>query len=134
MISISSEKMFLEIRQIAEEILQELELPYRIIETCTGDMGSGKYRMQDIEVWMPGRGKYGETHSCSNLTDWQARRANIRYRDHKGEIHYVHCLNNTTIALPRILIAIIENYQQEDGSVRMPQALQQWVGKEWIRN
>lgn len=127
-----SMKYFEEMRGIAEEILQELELPYRIIQTCTGDMGAGKYRMDDIETWMPSRNAYGETHSCSNLGDWQTRRLNIKYEDENGEKKFAHGLNNTVIASPRILIAILENYQQKDGSVRVPEVLQKYVGKKVI--
>ncbi|MFH0854420.1 MAG: serine--tRNA ligase [bacterium] len=128
-----SMKYFEEIRGIAEEILQDLKLPYRVIQTCTGDMGAGKYRMDDIETWMPSRNNYGETHSCSNLGDWQSRRLNIKYEDDNGEKKFVHTLNNTVIASPRILIPIIENYQQADGSIRVPDVLQKYVGKNEIK-
>lgn len=121
------------LRMIAEEILQDLKLPYRVLNICTGDMGAGKYKMYDVETWMPGRGKYGETHSDSNLTDWQARRLNIRYRDANGELKHVFTLNNTAVASPRILIAIMENYQQADGSVKVPEVLQKYVGKEVLQ-
>ncbi|TSC53851.1 MAG: seryl-tRNA synthetase [Parcubacteria group bacterium LiPW_39] len=117
-----------EMRQITEKILQDLKLPYRIVQNSSGDMGAGKYKMYDIETWMPGRGKYGETHSDSNMTDWQARRLNIRYKDSAGAIKFVHALNNTVIASPRILIAILENYQQKDGSVEIPKVLRDWCG------
>ena len=116
-------------RQISEGILQDLKLPYRVVQNSSGDMGAGKYKMYDIETWMPSRGKYGETHSDSNLTDWQARRLNIRYKDLAGAIKFVHTLNNTVIASPRILIAILENYQQTDGSVEIPKALRPYMGK-----
>lgn len=122
-----SEKLFKEMQDISESILQELGIPYHVIATSTGDMGAGKYRMNDIEAWMPGREKYGETHSNSNLTDWQARRLNIKIK--KGnEISYAYTLNNTVIASPRILIAILENFQQEDGSVKIPEVLQKYTG------
>ncbi len=121
------------LRQIAEEMLQDLKLPYRVLNICTGDMGAGKYKMYDVETWMPSRGEFGETHSDSNLTDWQARRLNIRYRDHEGKIKHVFTLNNTVIASPRILIAILENYQQQDGSVVVPEILRQYVGKDIIK-
>lgn len=120
------------LREIAEELLQDLKLAYRVLNICTGDMGAGKYKMYDIETWMPARGKYGETHSDSNLTDWQARRLNIRYRDAEGKLKYAYTLNNTAVASPRILIAILENYQQADGSVRVPEVLQKYVGKDVI--
>lgn len=114
-------------RKIAEEILQELKLPYRILNICTGDMGAGKYKMYDIETWMPSRGTYGETHSDSSLTDWQARRLNIKYKDKTGKIRYAFTLNNTVIASPRILIAILENFQQADGSIKIPEVLQKYL-------
>lgn len=115
-----------ELRGISEEILQDLGLPYRVLSICTGDMGQGKYKMYDLETWMPSRNNYGETHSDSLLTDWQARRANIRYK--KGEsLEYVHTLNNTAIASPRILIALLENYQNEDGSITIPEVLRPYM-------
>lgn len=120
------------LREISEEILQDLELPYRVLSICTGDMGAGKYKMYDIETWMPSRDGYGETHSDSNLTDWQARRLNIRYRDAEGKIRHAFTLNNTAVASPRILIALLENYQQKDGSVRVPEILQKYVGTDTI--
>ena len=90
-------------------------------------MGAGKYKMYDLETWMPSRNAYGETHSDSNLTDWQARRLNIKYKDKEGKSHYAYTLNNTVIASPRILIAILENYQQGDGSVKIPEVLQKYM-------
>ncbi len=123
-----------EMRGIAEELLQELKLAYRVIQICTGDMGAGKHKMYDIETWMPSRNDYCETHSDSNLTDWQARRFNIKYKTADGKKEYVHMLNNTVIASPRILIALLECYQQEDGSVIVPQVLRQYLGgKDVIR-
>lgn len=110
------------------EILAALELPYRIVECCTGDMGMGKFRMHDIEVWCPSEQKYRETHSCSSLHEWQARRTNIRYRDSSGEVRFVHTLNNTGIATPRIFVPLLENHQREDGSVYIPKALQPFMG------
>lgn len=121
------------LREISEEILQELKLPYRVLNICTGDMGAGKYKMYDIETWMPARGSYGETHSDSNLTDWQARRLNIRYKDSEGKIKYAFTLNNTAVASPRILIPILENYQQADGSIKVPDILQKYVGTDVIK-
>ncbi len=120
------------LREISEEILQELKLPYRVLNICTGDMGAGKYKMYDLETWMPGRGSYGETHSDSNFTDWQSRRLNIRYKDAAGKIQYAYTLNNTAVASPRILIALLENYQQADGSVKVPEVLQKYVGVDVI--
>lgn len=121
------------LREIAEEMLQDLKLSYRVLNICTGDMGAGKYKMYDVETWMAARGKYGETHSDSNLTDWQARRMNIRYRDAEGKIKFAYTLNNTAVASPRILIAILENYQQPDGSVKVPEVLQKYVGTDVIK-
>ena len=123
-----SDQWLEDMRKIAQEILEELELPYRVLSICTGDMGVGKRKMYDIETWMPSRGDYGETHSDSNLTDWQARRLNIKYKTKDGEKRFVHTLNNTVIASPRILIAILENYQQEDGSVLVPEVLRPYLG------
>ena len=115
-------------RQISQEILKDLDLPHRVLSICTGDMGAGKYKMYDIETWMPSRNAYGETHSDSNLTDWQARRLNTRYRDKEGNIVFPHMLNNTVVASPRILIAILENYQEKDGGVAIPNVLRQYLG------
>lgn len=123
-----SEKIFQEINDSARELLKELELPHRVIQIAAGDMGAGKYKMYDIETWFAARKAYGETHSNSNLTDWQARRFYIRYRD-KDETRFAYTLNNTMIASPRILIAILENNQQADGSVKIPKILQEFVGR-----
>ena len=112
----------------AEQVTQKLELPYRVMEVCTGDMGLGKYKMYDIECWMPSRNAYGETHSCSNLHDFQARRLNLRYRDAEGKPKFAHTLNNTVLASPRILIPLVENNQQADGSIRIPEALRPYLG------
>jgi len=112
----------------AEELLQDLEIPYQIVECCTGDMGTGKYRMNDIESWTPSLNTYRETHSCSTLFDWQARRTNIRYRDNDGNIKFVHTLNNTGCATPRILAPLLENHQQADGSIKLPKALRPYLG------
>ena len=112
----------------AEGILQALELPYRIIQNCTGDMGAGKVLMYDIETWVPSEEKYRETHSCSYLGDWQARRTGLRYRDEDGKLQYAHTLNNTGIAVPRALVPFLENHQQADGTVRVPAALQPYLG------
>jgi len=120
-------------REIAQEMLKDLKLPHRVLNICTGDMGAGKYKMYDIETWMPSRGDFGETHSDSNLTDWQARRLNIKYKGKDGKAHLVYTLNNTVIASPRILIAILENYQQKDGSVVVPEVLRPYVGKDIIK-
>jgi seryl-tRNA synthetase len=118
--------------QLAEELLQGLEIPYQVIETSTGDMGLGKYRMNDIESWVPSLGKYRETHSCSTLHDWQARRANIRYRGSDGKVRFAYTLNNTALASPRILVPLLENHQAEDGRVKLPAALQALMDGEFL--
>jgi len=123
-----SHRLFEEVGQNQKELFEELKLPYRILQICTGDMGAGKYEMRDMECWMPSRNSYGEAGSNSNLTDWQARRGNLRYRTHDGEIKYCHTLNNTMVAPPRIFIAILENYQNKDGSIDVPEVLQPLVG------
>lgn len=122
-----SEAMLQEITGHAEELLQLLELPYRVVAVCTGDMGQKTYKQYDIETWMPSRHAYGETHSSSNLHDFQARRSNIRCRDAEGKLVYCHTLNNTAVASPRILIPLLENHQLEDGSIRIPTALQPYL-------
>ena len=118
--------------ELAEQLLQALEIPYQVVETSTGDMGLGKYRMNDIESWVPSLQKYRETHSCSTLHDWQARRANIRYRGADGKVRFAHTLNNTALASPRILVPLLENHQTEDGGVRLPKALQALMGSEFL--
>ena len=112
----------------SEELVQALELPYRVINVCTGDMGDGKVGMYDLECWVPSERRYRETHSCSYFHDWQARRVNLRYRDEEGKVRFVHTLNNTAIASPRILIPLFETHQQADGSIRIPEALQPYMG------
>jgi seryl-tRNA synthetase len=118
--------------RLAEEMLEALEIPYQVIETSTGDMGLGKFRMNDIESWVPSLGKYRETHSCSTLHDWQARRANIRYRGSDGKVRFAHTLNNTALASPRILVPLLENHQTADGRVKLPQAMQELMGSEFL--
>ncbi|CAG7645647.1 Serine--tRNA ligase [Paenibacillus solanacearum] len=122
-----SERLLHEITGHAEELLQQLELPYRVMSVCIGDMSQKTYKQFDIETWMPSRQAYGETHSSSALLDFQARRSNIRYRDAGGKLAYCYTLNNTAVASPRILIPLLENHQQEDGSIRIPQALQPYM-------
>jgi seryl-tRNA synthetase len=112
----------------AERILQDLGLAYEVVECSTGDMGLGKFRMNDINTWLPSLARYRETHSCSTLHDWQARRANIRYRDAAGTVRYAHTLNNTGVATPRLLAAILENHQTGDGRVRVPEVLAPYLG------
>ncbi|MEK4981686.1 serine--tRNA ligase [Bacillus sp. FSL K6-6540] len=123
----ASEQLLQEITANAEELLQKLELPYRVVAVCTGDMSQKTYKQYDIETWMPSRGAYGETHSSSNLLDFQARRSNIRYRDAEGKLRYCHTLNNTAVASPRILIPLLENHQQPDGSILIPKALRPYM-------
>src|SRR5206468_4552949 len=117
---------------LADSLLHALEIPYQVIETSTGDMGLGKYRMNDIESWVPSLGRYRETHSCSTLHDWQARRANLRWRDGDRKVRFVHTLNNTALASPRILVPLLENHQEADGRVRLPKALQDLMGGEYL--
>jgi seryl-tRNA synthetase len=114
--------------ETSEEILQDFELHYRVVEVCTGDMGAGKFRMFDIETWVPSEKLYRETHSCSSLHDWQARRTNLRYRDKDGVVKFVHTLNNTAIATPRILVPFLEQHQTEDGKIRIPPKVRNWLG------
>ncbi len=116
----------------AEEMLKELELPYRVMMMCTGDMGEPQIKKYDIETFMPSRKNYGETMSDSVMGEFQSRRANIRYKTKKNEVKFVHMLNNTALASPRILIAIMENYQQKNGSIKVPKVLQKYVGKKVI--
>lgn len=124
-----SEKWHQKLLAISEEVLQDLELPYQVLDICTGDMGAPKYRQYDLEAWVPSQNCYRETHSCSNITDWQARRTNLRYRDNAdGKVKYVHTLNNTGIATPRALVPFIENHQNADGSVNIPTKLQPYLG------
>jgi seryl-tRNA synthetase len=128
-----SEQMHAEIVKNAEDLLQLLELPYRVVAVCAGDIGQAYYKKYDIETWMPSRESYGETHSASILLDFQARRSNLRYRDEDGNLQYCHTLNNTAVATPRILIPLLENHQREDGSIYIPQALRKYMnGVEFI--
>ena len=114
----------------AEAILGRLEIPYRVAIACTGEIGLGQTRKHEIESWMPGRDAYSETHSCSTLGDFQTRRSNIRVRMGDGSLAYPFTLNNTAVASPRILIALLENHQQKDGSVALPKALAAYMGKD----
>ena len=112
----------------AEDVLQRLEIPYRVILLCTGDMGFGQSKTYDLEAWSPGEDRFLEVSSCSNYNDFQARRANIRYRRKDGKVEFVHTLNGSGLALPRTVVAILENYQQEDGTIRVPAALRTYMG------
>jgi seryl-tRNA synthetase len=127
-----SAKWHARLLELAESLLSALEIPYQVIETSTGDMGLGKYRMNDLESWVPSLSKYRETHSCSTLHDWQARRANLRYRGSDGKVRFAHTLNNTALASPRILVPLLENHQTQDGRVRLPRALQELMGSEFL--
>jgi seryl-tRNA synthetase len=112
----------------AEQLLQGLGLAYEVVECATGDMGAGKYRMNDINTWMPSLRAYRETHSCSSLHDWQARRANVRYRDTDGTVRFAYTLNNTAVATPRILAALVENLQTDEARVQVPAVLRPYLG------
>ena len=122
-----SDRWHAELLGTAEQLLQGLGLAYEVMEVSTGDMGAGKYRMNDINTWMPSLGAYRETHSCSSLHDWQARRANVRYRDTDGTVRFVYTLNNTAVATPRILAALVENFQTPDLRVRVPEVLRPYL-------
>ena len=123
-----SDRWHAELLGTAEQLLQGLGLAYEVMEVATGDMGAGKYRMNDINTWMPSLGAYRETHSCSSLLDWQARRANLRYRDTDGTVRFAYTLNNTAVATPRILAALVENFQTEQAQVAVPAVLQPYLG------
>jgi len=124
-----SEKWHQKLLAISEEVLQDLELPYQVLDICTGDMGAPKYRQYDLEAWVPSQNCYRETHSCSNITEWQARRTNLRYRENAdGKVKFAHTLNNTGIATPRALVPFIECHQNADGTVNIPRKLQPYMG------
>jgi seryl-tRNA synthetase len=123
-----SDRWHAELLGTAEQLLQGLGLAYEVVECATGDMGAGKYRMNDINTWMPSLAAYRETHSCSSLHDWQARRANVRYRDQDGTVRFAYTLNNTAVATPRILAALVENFQTGDEQVRVPEVLRPYLG------
>ena len=128
-----SDAMLDHLRDLECRLFDGLGIPYRVVDTATGDLGGPAYRKFDLEAWMPGRGGYGEVTSTSNCTDFQARRLGVRYkvRGEKGT-RFVHTLNGTAIAVSRAMIAILENYQQADGSVVIPEVLRPWVGKDRI--
>lgn len=129
-----SESVHEEMVEIEERIFQGLGLPYRVVDICTGDLGGAAYRKYDLEAWMPGRDDFGEVTSTSNTTDYQARRLRIRYRKDGGRPQLLHTLNGTALAMSRALIALLEIYQQEDGSVNLPEALVPYVGKERLES
>ena len=124
----ASDHWHAELLSTAERLLQGLGLHYQVVEISTGDMGIGKYRMNDIETWFPSLQHFRETHSCSSLHDWQARRANLRYRDTDNTIRFAFTLNNTAIATPRLLAALVENQQTATGEVRVPEVLRPYLG------
>lgn len=121
-----------EITKNSENIMQALGIPYHVVVNCGGDLGQGQVKKYDIEAWVPSENKYRETHSASYFHDFQTRRLNIRYKDSEGNIKFTHSLNNTAIATPRILISLIENYQQKDGSIVVPEVLRKYMGKDII--
>ncbi len=123
-----SDRWHAELLGAAEDLLQGLGLHYEVVECSTGDMGAGKYRMNDINTWFPSLAAFRETHSCSSLHDWQARRASIRYRGKDGTIKFAYTLNNTAIATPRLLAAVVENYQTADQKIRVPKVLMPYLG------
>jgi len=130
-----SDEMHLKLRSIEEDIFQELGIPFRVVDTCTGDLGAPAYRKFDLEAWMPGRGDqgdWGEITSTSNCTDYQARRLGIRYKDENGKNQIAHTLNGTAIAISRGIISVIENFQQADGSIKIPEALVPYTGFDLI--
>jgi len=128
--SIKEHKFFLETE---EKLMQLLKIPYRVLRICTGDLARPSSASYDVESWIPSQNRYRETHSTSNCTDFQARRLNIRYRDKNNKLNFVYTLNGTAFAIGRTLIAIIENYQQKDGSIEVPEALQKYVGFKVIK-
>ncbi|PIT91469.1 serine--tRNA ligase [Candidatus Kaiserbacteria bacterium CG10_big_fil_rev_8_21_14_0_10_49_17] len=127
-----SVKMHEELTENAESIMQALTLPYRVVVNCGGDLGLGQVKKYDIEAWVPSEETYRETHSASYFHDFQTRRLNIRYRDEDGTLRFAHSLNNTAAATPRLLVPIIENYQQEDGTITIPEVLRPYFGKDVI--
>ncbi|MDO8575273.1 MAG: serine--tRNA ligase [bacterium] len=125
-----SVKLHEEITLNAEEMMQALNIPHRVVLNCGADLGLGQVKKYDIEAWTPSKDGYGETHSASYFHDFQTRRLNIRYRDEDGKMRFVHSLNNTATATPRLLISIVENYQNEDGTIRVPEVLKKYIGKD----
>jgi seryl-tRNA synthetase len=128
-----ADKLQEEMVNLAKELHDDLEVPYRIIRMCAGDLTAGKYKQFDYEVWIPSRNGWGETGSASNFLDWQSRRLNVRYKSKDGDMRYVYMLNATALPSPRPLIAILENYQTKDGSIKVPKILRSYVGKKEIQ-
>jgi len=122
-----------DLRRNSEEILEALKIPYHTVVNCGADIGLGQVKKYDLEAWVPSQNTYRETHSCSYFHDFQTRRLNIRYRDSDGKLKFVHSLNNTALASPRILVPILENYQQADGTIKIPEVLQPYIGKVIIK-
>jgi len=127
-----SEEMHAELLATEKEICDGLEIPYRVIDIASGDLGGPAYRKFDIEAWMVMKNDYGEITSTSNCTDYQARRANIRYKNNEGKNEFVHTLNGTAVVTSRFPIALIENHQNDDGSITIPEVLQKYLGKKLI--
>lgn len=122
-----------ELTALSEEIMQDLKIPYRVVINCGGDLGLGQVKKYDIEAWVPSEGKYRETHSASYFHDFQTRRLNIRYKDAEGKLRFAHSLNDTALASPRILVPLVENYQNADGTITIPEILRPYMGKEVIK-
>ena len=112
---------------LEEKLMQGLKISYQVVNICAGDLGAPAAKKFDIEAWVPSENKYRETHSCSNCTDFQARRLNIRFKNKEEKIEYLHTLNGTAFAIPRLLIAILENFQQKDGSIEIPEVLHKYL-------
>ncbi len=129
----TSEKMHEELLKIEEDLYSELEIPFRVVEMCSADLGAQAVRKFDLEAWMPGRKDWGEITSTSNTTDYQARRLNIRYKTKDGKLEPVHTLNGTAVTTSRLPIAILENFQQKDGTVLVPKVLQKYMGKKLLK-
>ncbi len=127
-----SVKLHEELQKNAEELMQALKIPYRVVINCGGDLGLGQVKKYDIEAWVPSEERYVETHSVSYFHDFQARRLNIKYKDDKGKNNFVHSLNGTALASPRILVPLLENYQKSDGTIKIPDVLIEYIGKENI--
>jgi len=128
-----SESFHETLREIEEEIYKNLKIPYRVLDIASGDLGNQAYKKYDLEAWMPGRGEYGEITSTSNCTDFQSRRLNIKFKDSEGKNKFAHMLNGTAIAIPRVIISILENFQKDDGSVEIPDVLVPFTGFKVIK-
>ncbi len=128
-----SDALHEEMLELSKELHEDLGLPYHVLRIGSGDMSAGKYKMYDLEAWIPSRDGWGETGSASNFVDWQARRLNVKYKTKEGDTKYVHMLNDTALPSPRILISILENYQQADGSVKVPDVLVPFTGFDTIK-